>query len=480
MTALTTTDELIRLPHSFWPDDAQWHIFAKVWAERPIPAWLLNSTIAAVGSVALSMFTSVLAGYSLSRFSVRGGHSLGMFILTAKMLPATLLVIPLFAMFRSVGMIGSLWTLAIAHSTLIVPFTTWMLKGLFDTMPRELEQAAMVDGCSPLGAMLRVILPVSAPGLAATALYAFVLSWSEYAYARTFTRKLPRQLDCQSGHHNHAGRIHDRVERKFGRGCIRGHTANADLSVPGTIPGRRSCRRLGKTGKWRLFPSRIFRRHMGGLAVLREFSVEMADGEFVVLVGPSGCGKSTIPKILTGLEPTTGGRVLIGDHDVTDMAPGDRDVAMVFQNYALYPHLSVRKNIGFGLRMRQMRASEIERRATEAARILAIESYLDRRPCDLSGGQRQRVALGRAIVREPKAFLMDEPLSNLDTKLRVHMRAEIGALHKRLGVAAIFVTHDQIEAMAMADRVVIIREGEIQQIATPDEVFMEPANLFVA
>ena len=217
-----------------------------------------------------------------------------------------------------------------------------------------------------------------------------------------------------------------------------------------------------------------------GVTVLREFAVDIEDGEFVVLVGPSGCGKSTILKILAGLEPATGGRVLIGDRDVTDVAPGDRDVAMVFQNYALYPHLTVRRNIGFGLKMRGIRAAEIERRVQEAARILAVDSYLDRRPRDLSGGQRQRVALGRAIVREPQAFLMDEPLSNLDAKLRVHMRAEIGALHKRLGVTTIYVTHDQIEAMTMADRVVIIREGEIQQIATPDEVFMEPANLFVA
>ena len=185
-TALSTTAELTQLPPSFWPEDAQWEIFAKVWNERPIPLWLWNSTIAAVGSVILSMTVSVLAGYSLSRFSPRGSHAMGLFILTAKMLPATLLVIPLFAIFRSVGLIGSLWTLIIAHSTLIIPFTTWMLKGYFDTIPRELEQAAMVDGCSPLGAMFRVILPVSAPGLAATALYSFVLSWADYAYARTF------------------------------------------------------------------------------------------------------------------------------------------------------------------------------------------------------------------------------------------------------------------------------------------------------
>ena len=218
----------------------------------------------------------------------------------------------------------------------------------------------------------------------------------------------------------------------------------------------------------------------GALNVLKEFSLEIEDGEFVVLVGPSGCGKSTMLKILAGLEPASGGRILIGGRDVTDLAPGDRDIAMVFQNYALYPHLTVRDNIGFGLKMRGVPAAEIRRRVDEAARILAVEYLLDRRPKQLSGGQRQRVALGRAIVREPQAFLMDEPLSNLDAKLRVHMRAEISALHKRIGVTTIYVTHDQIEAMTMADRVVIMKDGVIQQIADPDTLFQKPKNLFVA
>lgn len=186
VTALSTTAELSGLPPSFWPDTPQWEIFARVWEERPILTWLGNSFLAAAGSVALSMVVSVCAGYALSRYSMRGGSTMGLFILTAKMLPATLLVIPLFSIFRSYGMIGSLWTLIIAHSTLIIPFATWMLKGYFDTIPRELEQAAMVDGCSPLGAAVRVVLPIATPGLAATALYAFVLSWADYAYARTF------------------------------------------------------------------------------------------------------------------------------------------------------------------------------------------------------------------------------------------------------------------------------------------------------
>lgn len=218
----------------------------------------------------------------------------------------------------------------------------------------------------------------------------------------------------------------------------------------------------------------------GALNVLKEFSLEIADGEFVVLVGPSGCGKSTMLKILAGLEPASGGKITIGDRDVTDLAPGDRDIAMVFQNYALYPHLTVGQNIGFGLKMRGMLKAEIDKRVREAAKILAVDHLLDRRPKALSGGQRQRVALGRAIVREPRAFLMDEPLSNLDAKLRVHTRAEISALHKRIGVTTVYVTHDQIEAMTMADRVVIMRDGVIQQIADPDTLFAEPANLFVA
>ena len=218
----------------------------------------------------------------------------------------------------------------------------------------------------------------------------------------------------------------------------------------------------------------------GPLKVLDPFSLEIENGEFVVLVGPSGCGKSTMLKILAGLEPASGGQIFIGGREVTDLAPGDRDIAMVFQNYALYPHLTVRQNIGFGLKMRGTAKADLDRRVEEAARILEVTPYLDRKPKDLSGGQRQRVALGRAIVRQPQAFLMDEPLSNLDAKLRVHMRAEIGALHKRIGVTTVYVTHDQVEAMTMADRVVIMQGGVIQQIAAPDELFNSPANLFVA
>jgi len=224
----------------------------------------------------------------------------------------------------------------------------------------------------------------------------------------------------------------------------------------------------------------------GGTRAIYDVSIHVEDGEFVVLVGPSGCGKSTLLRMVAGLEEVTEGKLSIGDRVVNDVPPKDRDIAMVFQNYALYPHMTVYENMAFGLRLRKMPDDEIDRRVNEAARILEIHEYLDRRPKALSGGQRQRVAMGRAIVREPAAFLMDEPLSNLDAKLRVQMRSEIGLLQERLGTTTLYVTHDQTEAMTMGDRVAVLRkisgEGEsnLQQIDSPRNLYDNPDNLFVA
>jgi len=211
-----------------------------------------------------------------------------------------------------------------------------------------------------------------------------------------------------------------------------------------------------------------------------KMNLDIPDGEFVVFVGPSGCGKSTALRMIAGLEDISGGKVFIGDQVVNELPPRERDIAMVFQNYALYPHMNVRENMGFALKLRKLDKSEIDRRVDEAAKILSIERFLERKPKALSGGQRQRVALGRAIVREPKAFLMDEPLSNLDAKLRVQMRTEIAKLHNRIGVTTIYVTHDQTEAMTMADRIVVLRDGKVQQIATPQIMYDQPVNVFVA
>ncbi len=218
----------------------------------------------------------------------------------------------------------------------------------------------------------------------------------------------------------------------------------------------------------------------GRVEVLHGISLDVSDGEFVVFVGPSGCGKSTTLRMIAGLEDITNGEIHIGGRLVNDLEPKDRDIAMVFQNYAIYPHMSVRKNIGFGLRTSKLSRSEKDARITEVATILGMTDLLERRPNELSGGQRQRVAIGRAMVRDPAVFLFDEPLSNLDAQLRTQMRLEIKKLHQRVGNTIIFVTHDQVEAMTMADRIVIMKEGHIQQVGTPFDVYHKPANTFVA
>lgn len=222
------------------------------------------------------------------------------------------------------------------------------------------------------------------------------------------------------------------------------------------------------------------RKAYGDLTVVAEFSLTVAHGEFVVLVGPSGCGKSTTLRMIAGLEDTSGGNIHIGERDVTHLEPKDRNIAMVFQNYALYPHKTVYENLAFGLRMRKTAPAEIEKQVKWASEILGIEHLLTRKPRQLSGGQMQRVSLGRALVRRPDAFLLDEPLSNLDAKLRVRMREEIGQLQKRIGTSMVYVTHDQVEAMTLGDRIVVMNQGRVQQVGTPLEVYDHPVNRFVA
>ncbi|WP_215451793.1 ABC transporter ATP-binding protein [Streptomyces sp. ATCC 21386] len=224
----------------------------------------------------------------------------------------------------------------------------------------------------------------------------------------------------------------------------------------------------------------VTKRFPDGAVAVRDVDIEIADGEFVILVGPSGCGKSTTLNMIAGLEDITEGTLRIGDRVVNDLAPKERDVAMVFQSYALYPHMNVRENMGFPLRLAKVDKATIDAKVTEAARILDLADHLERKPANLSGGQRQRVAMGRAIVRDPKAFLMDEPLSNLDAKLRVQMRTQISRLQRRLGTTTVYVTHDQTEAMTLGDRVVVMRQGLVQQIGTPADLYDLPRNIFVA
>jgi multiple sugar transport system ATP-binding protein len=224
----------------------------------------------------------------------------------------------------------------------------------------------------------------------------------------------------------------------------------------------------------------IWKRYPDGFEAVKDMDLEIRDGEFMILVGPSGCGKSTALRMVAGLEEVSDGELVIGGQRVNELAPRDRDIAMVFQNYALYPHMTVRENMGFALKLAKVPRVEIERKVTEAAEILELQAHLDRKPANLSGGQRQRVAMGRAIVRDPRAFLMDEPLSNLDAKLRVQMRTQVARLQQQLGTTMLYVTHDQTEAMTLGDRVAVMRAGIVQQVATPKVLYEDPVNLFVA
>jgi multiple sugar transport system ATP-binding protein len=224
----------------------------------------------------------------------------------------------------------------------------------------------------------------------------------------------------------------------------------------------------------------VSKRYRDGTMAVRDLDLEIADGEFTVLVGPSGCGKTTLLRMIAGLEEITAGTIEIGDRVVNELTPRDRDIAMVFQNYALYPHMTVAKNMGFALKRSGVPAAEIRRKVERAAQLLGISDQLERKPSNLSGGQRQRVAMGRAIVREPQAFLMDEPLSNLDAKLRIQMRAEIVRLQRRLRTTTVYVTHDQTEAMTLGDRLAVMRDGVLQQVGSPDDLYEQPRNLFVA
>src|SRR5918993_895652 len=224
----------------------------------------------------------------------------------------------------------------------------------------------------------------------------------------------------------------------------------------------------------------IWKRYPDGFEAVKDMNLGIKDGEFMILVGPSGCGKSTALRMIAGLEDISDGNLVIDGDRVNDLAPRDRDIAMVFQNYALYPHMTVRDNMGFALKLAKVDKAEIDKRVEEAAAILDLKAHLDRKPANLSGGQRQRVAMGRAIVRDPQAFLMDEPLSNLDAKLRVQTRAQVSSLQDRLGTTMVYVTHDQTEAMTLGDRIAVMRAGVLQQVGTPAELYDNPSNLFVA
>ncbi len=404
------------------------------------------------------------------------------------MVPFQVTMIPVFLIVKWFG--DSVWEgLGIDHiGALMLPnlataFGIFFLRQFFMTVPVELEEAARVDGTSRFGVLFKIILPLSLPALSTLAALTVLTSWNDFLWplivitsqdqmtiplgAQLLSRGSPCQVAATDGSQRDEPASHAAGVHRGGAALFR--AIGRESGIEGLSMAEVEFRD-------------VTRRYAGGVVALKEFNLTVADGgEFLILVGPSGgCGKSTALRLLAGLDKPTSGQIRIGDQVVNALAPGERDIAMVFQNYALYPHMTVYRNLAYGLRQRKTARGEIDRRVRETAALLEIDKLLDRKPGQLSGGQRQRVAMGRALVRQPRAFLLDEPLSNLDAKLRNQVRGDLKRLHRELPVTSIYVTHDQVEAMTLGDRLCVMAGGEIQQIGTPDEIYNHPANTFVA
>ena len=441
------------------------------------PVWrmLLVSFGMAMGIAVGKIVVSVLSAFAVVFFRWRGRTLAFSVIFLTLMLPVEPRVIPTYAVMGQLGLINSMGGLILP---LIASATaTLLFRQVFGAVPDELVEAARMDGAGPLRFLRDILLPVSAANVAALFVILFVYGWNQYLWPLvvaadpkldTVVIGIVKMIGTETG---------DGLEPGDGDGGAgvggAGGRGGADAAVvrQRTGGGGQVMATLALEG---------LRKSFGAVDILKGVDLTLADGEMLAIVGASGCGKSTLLRLVAGLETATSGQISIDGRDVTGEDPSRRDIAMVFQNYALYPHMSVFDNMAYGLRIRGVSREAIRSKVGEAAGLLGIGALLERKPRQLSGGQRQRVAMGRAIVRDPKLFLFDEPLSNLDATLRVQMRGEIRKLQRRLGVTSLFVTHDQVEAMTLGDRLLVLHQGVPVQLASPMEVFLRPATTYVA
>ncbi len=487
ITSLKTSAEISAATNPWWVFHPSLDYYRELLTSNVYLTFFRNSALVSVLVVIITMLISIPAAFALARMRFWGSATLATGVFLTYLIPDSLLFLPLFKMFALFGditgihLIGKWYVLVIVYPTLTVPFCTWIMIGYFASIPKELDEAAIIDGASWFQTLTRIFIPVALPGLIAATIFAFTVSWAQFLYPLgVHHRDRPAGIagrhrhDAGQGRRLQLGTDHDRRP-------ARRSTSPDHLRLPDGLlhcrPDRRRDKGLISMADVTL--RKVIKRYEDVEAV-RGIDLDIADHEFVVLVGPSGCGKSTTLRMIAGLEDITDGDIMIGGDVVNDVPPKDRDIAMVFQNYALYPHMTVAENMSFGLRLKHYPKAEIKTRIDEAARMLDIVELVDRKPKQLSGGQRQRVAMGRAIVRNPKVFLFDEPLSNLDAKLRVQMRIEIKKVHQKVRTTTVYVTHDQVEAMTLADRVVVMNKGRIEQIGTPNDLYHNPATRFVA
>ena len=421
-----------------------------------------------------------MAAYAITRLDFPGKTLILAGALAISMFPAISIVGGLFNVWRAIGLYDTWLGLILPYLSFSLPLSIYILSAFFREIPWDLEKAAQMDGATPLQAFRRVILPLAMPGVFTAGILTFISAWNDFLFANVLTSTdavthgagragvLPRRIAVHGPERRDRGRSRGRDDPDPDHG--------ADLPATHRLrPHRR--RGQGLRSAWRTsFWTGSYKRYSDGFKAVKDLNLEIADGEFMILVGPSGCGKSTALNMIAGLEDISAGELRIGGEVVNKKAPRDRDIAMVFQSYALYPHMTVRDNMAFALKLAKAPKEEIDRKVNEAAEILDLKDHLERKPANLSGGQRQRVAMGRAIVRTPKAFLMDEPLSNLDAKLRVQMRAEVARIQHRLNTTTVYVTHDQTEAMTLGDRVAVMLSGVLQQVALADGALQQPGQ----
>ncbi len=482
------------MPHGYmWPKKWGFDNYVKLFTESTniqFLHWFLNTFIMACATAILQTLIVLCMSYTLSRLRFKGRKFLMNAMLVLGMFPGMLTMIILYRVLADLGLTG-----ATAVPGLILVYVAssgmgyYVSKGFFDTLPKSLDEAARVDGATNAQVLFKIILPLSKPIVIYTLLTAFMAPWGDFVFAKYIAAGDPNGWNVAVGLQNMIG-TDASLTSNYSTFCAGGVIVAIPVAVlfmllqryyvEGVTGGAVKGQEKNKMAEVKL--TNVKKVYQGGVVAVHDFNLTIADKEFVVFVGPSGCGKSTTLRMIAGLEEISEGTVEIDGEVVNDLQPKDRQISMVFQNYALYPHLTVFENMAFPLRLMRPRMSqdEIYARVTNAAEILGITPYLTRKPKALSGGQRQRVAIGRAMVKDCKVFLMDEPLSNLDAKLRNQMRAEIILLRKKIETTFVYVTHDQTEAMTLGDRIVIMKDGFIQQVGTPHEVFDKPVNLFVA
>ena len=475
----TETQAIARVPQFFFHPTLGSYIAVQEQAKYLRFAW--NSVIVAGGSTLLALVFAIPSAYAMAFMPSKRTKSTLLWMLSTKMMPPVGVLVPVYLIFRDSGLLDTRTGLLIVDALGNLPIIIWMLYTFFKEVPREVLEAGRMDGANPVRELYHLLLPLSMPGIVSTSLLAIILAWNEAFWSLTLTTSKAAPLTAFIASFSSPQGLF------YARLSAASTMAIAPIVILGWMSQKRLVRGLTFAAvkkPQRRIMAKLELHHVpksyGATEIIKEVDLTLHDREFTVFVGPSGCGKSTLLRMIAGLEDITSGDLLLDGKRINDVPPAKRGLALVFQSYALYPHMDVAQNMSFSLKLAGVPKAERQRKVMEAARILHLEALLDRKPKELSGGQRQRVAIGRAIVRNPTVFLFDEPLSNLDAALRVRMRLELVKLHRELHATTVYVTHDQVEAMTMADRIVVLQAGVIEQVGTPMDLYRHPRNLFVA